>query len=99
MTITPGDRPKKRGTGNHGRAAYVCRKYGCFRIGKAEVDRVLIGDLEPTDPETGEPQPPELGVILAYLSAPHRHARLLRSATDTSEKQGRCKGRTSQAQG
>ncbi|MFF3204545.1 recombinase family protein [Streptomyces sp. NPDC002962] len=77
MTITAGDRPKRSGTGHHGQAAYVCRKYGCLRIRQADVDRVIIGDLEAVDPETGE-SAPELGAILAYLSVPHRHAALSR---------------------
>ncbi|MFD5078037.1 recombinase family protein [Streptomyces sp. NPDC058371] len=57
-----------------GAPGYECAKKGCARVDKAEVDRIVIGDLE-----AGEPQ---LGVILAYLSAPHRHARLRRPAAD-----------------
>jgi DNA invertase Pin-like site-specific DNA recombinase len=60
---------------------YECAKKGCARVDKAEVDRILIGDLEATNAETGKPEL-ELGVILAYLSAPHRHARLRRPAAD-----------------
>lgn len=52
---------------------YECKRNACTRIPQAETDRVLIGD-----PEAGE-----LGVILAYLSAPERHARLLHSADST----------------
>ncbi|MGW5475432.1 recombinase family protein [Streptomyces sp. NPDC004008] len=58
MTITPGDRPKKQGGGNHGRAAYICRTRACTRLDKARVDEFLIGDAE------------RPGVILAYLSRP-----------------------------
>jgi len=56
MTVTPGDRPKKQGVGHHGHSAYICRRYGCLRIDKAETDAYLIGDAE------------HPGVILAYLS-------------------------------
>ncbi|MFG2349435.1 recombinase family protein [Streptomyces phaeochromogenes] len=66
---------------------YECLKKGCARVDKAETDRILIGDLEPTDPETGEPLPPELGVILAYLSAPYRVARLRQRPENTPEQQ------------
>ncbi|QDN87828.1 hypothetical protein FNV68_22400 [Streptomyces sp. S1D4-23] len=54
-----------------------CAKKGCARVDKAEVDRIIIGDLE-----AGEP-----GVILTYLSAPHRHARLSRPAVDSSQEE------------
>jgi hypothetical protein len=58
---------------------YECAKKGCARLDKAEVDRIIIGDLEAEEPE--------LGVILAYLSAPHRHARLSRPVADTTEEE------------
>ncbi|WP_328976382.1 recombinase family protein [Streptomyces canus] len=54
---------------------YQCHPHGHVWIPKEETDRIIIGDLEATDPVTGEPKP-ELGVILTYLSAPHRVARL-----------------------
>lgn len=66
---------------------YECLRKGCARVDKAEVDRVLIGDLDRTDPETGEPLPPKLGVILAYLSAPHRVARLRQRPASGSQEQ------------
>ncbi|MET8243548.1 zinc ribbon domain-containing protein [Streptomyces sp. NPDC005202] len=50
------------------RPVYVCYAYAHVRNDKAEADRALIGDLEA--------DAPQLGVILAYLSAPHRIARL-----------------------
>jgi site-specific DNA recombinase len=56
---------------------YECLKKGCARVDKAEVDRILIGDLG-----TGE-----LGVILAYLSAPHRAAALRRRPESGPEEQ------------
>ncbi|MFD8261668.1 recombinase family protein [Streptomyces griseoluteus] len=58
-----------------GVAGYECKPNACCRVSQAEVDRVLIGDLE-----TGE-----LGVILAYLSEPRRYARLVRSSADGTE--------------
>ncbi|MET7570787.1 recombinase family protein [Streptomyces sp. NPDC005492] len=64
---------------------YECAKKGCVRVDKAEVDQIIIGDLELTDPETGEALPPKLGVILAYLSAPHRVARLRERPADGPE--------------
>lgn len=67
MTISVGERAKSTG-GHHGRAAYVCRRYGCLRIDKARTDAFLIGDAE------------HPGVVLAYLSRPDVTAGLL--ATD-----------------
>ena len=54
---------------------YECKRKACCRIGQAETDRVLIGD-----PATGD-----LGVILAYLSDPQRHARLTRPSAESTE--------------
>ncbi|MFD8392545.1 recombinase family protein [Streptomyces sp. NPDC059680] len=76
LTISAGDRPKQAG-GHHGHAVYICRRYGCLRISKAEVDRIVIGDLEAG----------KLGVILAYLSAPHRHAHLSQRPANSPEQQ------------
>jgi DNA invertase Pin-like site-specific DNA recombinase len=56
-----------------GVAGYECEPGGCVRVNKAEVDRIIIGD-----PDTGS-----LGVMLAWLAAPHRHAAL--SHPDTSD--------------
>ncbi|MFG2373720.1 recombinase family protein [Streptomyces sp. NPDC048504] len=65
---------------------YECAKKGCVRVDKAEVDRILIGDLTAVDPGTGEAKP-KLGVILAYLSAPHRVARLRKRPAGGPEEQ------------
>ncbi|GAA4016046.1 recombinase family protein [Streptomyces plumbiresistens] len=80
----------RRKKGTKDAVGYQCGAKGHTWVPKDETDRLLIGDLEPTDPETGEPLPPELGVILAYLSAPHRHAALSRPAdTSPQERQTR----------
>ncbi len=54
---------------------YQCGPKGHVWIPKEETDRIIIGDLDAVDPETGEATP-LLGVILTYLSAPHRLAAL-----------------------
>lgn len=69
-----------------GRLVYRCYDRDCFTIDKAETDACLIGDPDATDPVTGEPRP-FLGVILRYLSAPHRHAALSRRPDPGSEEQ------------
>lgn len=75
----------RRKEGTKDAVGYQCGPKGHVWVPKAELDRILIGDLEPVDPETGEPLPPELGVILAYLSAPHRLARLRERPDHTPE--------------
>ena len=51
-----------------GRLVYRCYARDCFTIDKEQTDAYLIGELHPVHSETGEPLPPKLGVILAYLS-------------------------------
>ncbi|MER5944168.1 recombinase family protein [Streptomyces sp. NPDC001928] len=51
-----------------GTEAYTCYRASHVRIPKAETDAFLIGELDRVDPETGEPLPPKLGLILEYLS-------------------------------
>ncbi|MET7738893.1 recombinase family protein [Streptomyces sp. NPDC005385] len=64
--------------GKHaGIEGYECQKRGCARVLKAETDRVIIGD-----PAAGKP-----GVILAYLSAPHRFAALTRPADERTDEE------------
>ncbi|MFJ9018774.1 recombinase family protein [Streptomyces sp. NPDC102259] len=74
----------RRRKGSRDAVGYQCGARGHVWIPKAETDRVLIGDLEAADLETREPRP-VLGVILAYLSAPQRLARLRRPAADRTE--------------
>jgi site-specific DNA recombinase len=57
---------------------YQCHPKGHVWVLKDETDHIIIGDLEPVDPETGEPLPPRLGMILKYLANPDRHAALRR---------------------
>ncbi|MGW9026293.1 recombinase family protein [Streptomyces sp. NPDC055722] len=59
----------RRKHGGKAALGYQCHPNGHVWVPKEETDRIIIGD-----PETGE-----LGVILAYLSAPHRLAALSRS--------------------
>jgi hypothetical protein len=77
----------RRKAGTKDVVGYQCGTKGHVWVPKEETDRILIGDLEPVDPETGEPLPPELGVILAYLSAPHRVARLSERPENTPEQE------------
>jgi DNA invertase Pin-like site-specific DNA recombinase len=64
----------RRKAGARDLVGYQCGPRGHVWVQKDEVDRILIGDLEPVDPDTGEPLPPQLGVILKYLADPDRHA-------------------------
>lgn len=57
---------------------YQCVPRGHVWVSKEETDRILIGDLDPVDPDTGEALPPTLGLILSYLAAPDRYAALRR---------------------
>ncbi|PZH16768.1 hypothetical protein C1I97_06025 [Streptomyces sp. NTH33] len=72
---------KPGGRAYDGRLVYRCFRYDHFTIDKAEVDRLLIGDLDA--------DPPQLGVILAYLSAPHRHAALSRRPEPGSDEEAK----------
>lgn len=65
---------------------YQCGPKGHVWVPKEETDWLLIGDLDATDPETGEPAP-ELGVILAYLSAPHRLTTLRQQPSSDADTQ------------
>jgi site-specific DNA recombinase len=69
-----------------GNLGYVCKLSGCCWILKCDLDRIVIGELDRFDPETGERLPPVLGPLLAYLAAPHRHA-VLRRRPDTSQEE------------
>ncbi|MEU1596143.1 recombinase family protein [Streptomyces sp. NPDC005708] len=71
---------RKRNTG------YECKRDGCCWISKEAADKVIIGDLDRFDPDTGDRLPPELGLLLAYLASPHRHA-ALRQRPDASEEE------------
>lgn len=73
----------------HGRKTafgYQCHPKGHVWVPKEETDRIIIGDLDRFDPETGERLAPELGVILAYLANPDRHA-ALRHQPDASQEE------------
>ncbi|MFD4258164.1 recombinase family protein [Streptomyces sp. NPDC058534] len=78
MKVMPGwkKRPK---TGYQGRSC------GHVWIEKEAVDRVIIGDLDRFDPDTGRRLPPVLGVILKYLSDPVRHAALRRRPDNSGQ--------------
>ncbi|MFJ5266192.1 recombinase family protein [Streptomyces sp. NPDC088387] len=62
-----------------GLLGYECAKKGCVRVPKEEVDRIVIGDLDATQRK--------LGVLLAYLAAPQRVARLRQRPADGPEEQ------------
>lgn len=66
----------RRKKGAQDLVGYQCGPKGHVWVSKGEVDRIIIGDLDRFDPDTGERLPPKLGVILQYLSAPHRYAAL-----------------------
>nr|WP_119589244.1 recombinase family protein [Streptomyces scabiei] len=66
----------RRKNGRKAALGYQCHPKGHVWVRKDEVDRIIIGDLDPVDPESGELLPPEPGVILQYLANPDRHAAL-----------------------
>ncbi|MGW0993464.1 recombinase family protein [Streptomyces sp. NPDC002523] len=59
-----------------GKQGYECQLDGCCWVPKEETDHLIIGELDRFDPVTGERLPPKLGVILAWLANPDRHAAL-----------------------
>lgn len=59
-----------------GRIGYWCQLDGCCWVRMDETDHLIIGELDRFDPETGKRLPPKLGVILAWLAKPDRHAAL-----------------------
>ncbi|MFD4343476.1 recombinase family protein [Streptomyces coelicoflavus] len=71
MAVKPGSRHVKKN-------GYQGRPCGHVWIEKTEVDRIIIGDLDRFDAETGKRLPPKLGLILKYLADPIRHAALRR---------------------
>lgn len=75
---------RKRGTKDA--VGYMCARRGHVWIPKEETDRLIIGDLDRVDPDTGERLEPVLGVILKYLANPDRHA-ALRRRPDTGGKE------------
>ncbi|MGW1796852.1 recombinase family protein [Streptomyces sp. NPDC001984] len=64
----------RRKNGEKARLGYQCHPKGHVWVDKEEIDRIIIGDLDRFDPETGERLAPELGWLLQYVAAPHRHA-------------------------
>lgn len=68
----------RRKQGARDRVGYQCGPKGHVWVGKEETDRIIIGDLAPVDPDTGEALPPVLGPLLSYLAAPERYAALRR---------------------
>ncbi|MEI5520747.1 recombinase family protein [Streptomyces brasiliscabiei] len=73
----------RRKAGTKDAVGYQCGPRGHVWVPKAETDHIIIGDLDPVDPDTGELLPPKLGTILEYLTAPDRYAGL-RHRPDTS---------------
>lgn len=75
----------RRKNGRKVALGYQCRPKGHVWVRKDEVDRIIIGDLDPVDPDTGELLPPRLGAILEYLASPDRHAALLHRPDTSAE--------------
>lgn len=75
----------RRKKGTKDTVGYQCGARGHVWVSKEKTDHILIGDLEPIDPETGESLPPRLGVILKYLANPDRHATLRQRSDDGSK--------------
>lgn len=76
----------RRKKGAKDAVGYQCGPKGHVWVPKDAADHIIIGDLERVDPDTGEPLPPKLGVILKYLANPGRHAALRRPDTGGKEK-------------
>ncbi|MFD1656925.1 recombinase family protein [Streptomyces caeni] len=66
----------RRKNGRKAGLGYQCHPKGHVWVDKEETDRIIIGDLDRFDPDTGERLEPQLGVVLAYLAGPDRHAAL-----------------------
>ncbi|MGP4089530.1 recombinase family protein [Streptomyces sp. KR55] len=75
-------RNKNRKKASLGYQGHPC---GHVWVDKEETDRIIIGDLDRFDPETGKRLPPELGVILKYLADPLRHAALRRRPDSSAQ--------------
>ncbi|MEU3899807.1 recombinase family protein [Streptomyces sp. NPDC045251] len=70
--------PRFRKDGTKAAPGYQGHPCGHVWVNKEDTDRIIIGDVDRFDPETGKRLPPELGVILKYLADPVRHAALRR---------------------
>lgn len=75
----------RRQRGRKDVVGYQCGPKGHVWVSKEETDRILIGELDPVDPDTGEALPPVLGLILSYLAAPDRYAALRRPPGATQD--------------
>lgn len=66
----------RRKKGARDLVGYQCGPKGHVWVPKDELDRIVIGDLDRFDLDTGERLPPELGVVLQYLASPDHYAAL-----------------------
>jgi len=81
VVVTRRQRGKKNAVG------YQCGPKGHVWVPKEQTDLIIIGELDRFDLETGDRLPPQLGWVLQWLAAPHRHAALKhRPDAGTAEK-------------
>jgi len=66
----------RRKQGAKDAVGYQCAARGHVWVSKAEVDRIIIGEVDRFDIETGTRLPPLPGVILHYLASPDHYAAL-----------------------
>ncbi|WP_406168998.1 recombinase family protein [Streptomyces sp. NBC_00996] len=77
----------RRKSGARDLVGYQCGPKGHVWVLKEETDRIIIGDLDRFDPETGQRLAPVLGTILKYLASPDRHAALRHRPKEGQEAQ------------